>query len=227
MAGERPGGWNDERIARELEAWFAHHAFACWPTYRAFAADGHKRLHAAVMRAGGPERWALELGVPVVAHRGGPGLTEDEVDVALRALLRAHRPERFPTLDWVGRHGPPGLAAAVRRTGGSVHWAHRLNVPAPKHARWSDELIESELRRLFPQHTRWPTRRDFEVAGATGLRRAVYAGRGSSWWAQRLGLSTEALRPRRRTGDSPLVPGPGRSQRLRDHSHAGTPLHAT
>lgn len=194
--GSEHRAWDDDRVARELEAWFARRAFECWPTYKTFARDGHKVLYSAVIDSGGPERWAPELGVPYIPHRSGGGLTVDETRAALRQLLREHHPVRFPTLVWLNRHGPPGLAA-VSRTGGATHWAAVLNMPPPPPARWTDELIEAELRRICRDATRWPSRADFQAAGATGLLVAIYAGHGSRWWAQRLGLSTEGLRARR------------------------------
>jgi hypothetical protein len=188
--------WTDDRISRALEAWFADRAFDEWPTYQTFVRDGHKRLHAQLMRAGGPQRWAVELGVPLRDHRPGGALRDDEILPALHALLREHRPDRFPASAWLTRHGPRGLAAAVKRTGGATRWARTLNMPPPQ-VRWTDDRIEAELRRLFGQSTRWPSRAEFRAAHATGLLRAVYTGRGSRWWAKRLGLSTEHLRARR------------------------------
>jgi len=88
--------WTEERVARELEAWFARRCFDVWPTYRTFVRDGHKRLHAELMRRGGPQRWAGELGVPVVVHPRGRRRSDDEVRAELRALLRQHWPGRFP-----------------------------------------------------------------------------------------------------------------------------------
>ena len=113
-------------------------------------------------------------------------------------MLRKHHPDRFPTLAWLKRQGPAGLAAAVVRTGGAAHWAAVLNMPAPPPARWTNELIEAGLRRICRDATRWPSRAEFQTAGATGLLRAIYAGHGSRWWAQRLVLATERLRARRR-----------------------------
>lgn len=194
--------WSEDRVARELEAWFAQRAFEERPTYATFVRDGRKRLHAALMRTGGPQRWAQELGVLLREHPPGGGLRDDEVLPTLRSLLGKHRPQRFPTISWFERHGPRGLAAAIRRTGGIAHWAAVLNMPPPPGTHWTDELIESELRRVCADATRWPSRADFEAAGAASLLRGVYAGRGSRWWAQRLGLSTEGLRARRRSQTS-------------------------
>ena len=199
-AGSQPRSWDDERIARELEAWFAERAFTRWPTYRTFTYDGRRRLYNAILDSGGPERWAYELGVPHIPNRPGPGLSDDETHAALRELLREHQPARFPTLAWLRRHGPPGLAAAVSRSGGSAHWAAVLHMPPPPPARWTDALIEAELRRICGDATRWPSRAEFQAAGAIGLLRAVYAGHGSRWWAERLGLSDAGLRARRHSG---------------------------
>jgi len=190
--------WNEARVAREFEAWFAERNFDRWPTYRTFVRDGHKRLYTAILDSGGAERWAAELGVPHTPHKTGGGLSYDETLAALRQLLRTHHPTRFPTLAWLERHGPSGLAAAVTRTGGGAHWASLLNMPPPAPARWTDERIEAELRRICHNFERWPTRDEFRAAGAQGLLRAVYSGHGSRWWAQRLGLSTHTLRIRRR-----------------------------
>lgn len=157
------GEWSESRVARELEAWFAQRAFDRWPTYRTFVRDGHKRLHAAVVRTGDAERWAADLGVPVRPRHRGAALSDDEVGDALRQLLRAHRPARFPTAACLKRHGPPGLAAAVRRTGGGAHWARVLNMPGPQPARWTDELIEAELRRVCADTAGWAGRRTTSV----------------------------------------------------------------
>jgi hypothetical protein len=75
-------------------------------------------------------------------------------------------------------------------------------MPAPQPARWTDELIEAELRRVCAGKTHWPSRAEFVRTGATGVLRAVYAGRGSRWWADKLGVSTDQLRPRRSAGAS-------------------------
>lgn len=123
--------WTEERVARELETWFARRAFEAWPAYREFRADGRKRLYSELMRTGGPARWAPELGVPTIKWRPGGGIREPEIHAQLRALMRAQGPVRFPGLAWLARHGPPGLAATVKRTGGSADWARELGMPPP------------------------------------------------------------------------------------------------
>ena len=190
--------WTEERVARELEAWFARRCFDAWPTYRTFVRDRHKGLHAELMRRGGPDRWADELGVPVVAHPRGRRRSDDEVRAELRALLRQHRPGRFPTQAWLREHGPAGLASAVSSSGGTQRWARELGMAPAKRVHWSDEDVERELRRLSASTRRWPTRSEFEQAELGGLLSVVYRGRGAGWWAARLGLDAGHLRRRRR-----------------------------
>jgi len=188
----------EQQVARELEAWFAQRSFDYWPTYRTFVRDGHRGLYQALQRFGGPARWAAELGVPVIAHRRGAGFADAEVQGVLRNLLRDHPPARFPTRAWLRRNGPPGLAAAVQRSGGTAHWAGMLRMPAPPPAVWTDERIEAELRRVCAGATRWPSKAEFEHAGALGVLGAIYRGHGTHWWAQRIGLQADGLRPRRK-----------------------------
>lgn len=128
------------------------------------------------------------------------------IEAELRHLLRKHRPLRFPTAAWLARNAPAGLAAAIKRTGGGAHWARVLNMPPPQPARWTDELLEAELRRVCAGSTCWPTRAEFASARATGAERAVYAGHGSRWSANRLGLSAKHLRTRRGHGTSSASP---------------------
>jgi len=189
--------WTEERVARELEAWFAQRAFEQWPTYNTFRRAGRKRLYAELTRYGGPQRWAVELGVPFIRHPPGARRSHDQIRAELRALLREHRPQRFPSGRWIEQHGPPGLAASVTRTGGGGHWAVLLNMPPPKPARWTDDRIEAELRRVCATYGRWPTKAEFEAVHARRLLRAVYAGHGSAWWAQRLGVPAKRLQRRR------------------------------
>jgi hypothetical protein len=49
--------WKEDRVVRELEAWFAQRCFDQWPPYSAFLADGHRPLYVALMRHGGPSYW--------------------------------------------------------------------------------------------------------------------------------------------------------------------------
>jgi len=257
--------YDEERVARELEAWFAQRAFERWPTYRTFVADGRKRLYEAVLATGGSRRWAPELGVPPASPARTTPWGDAEIRAALRVLLREHRPERFPSRTWLARHGPrglaagvqrsggarrwapafgmrvappwstrwsdeeiasrlrrllaehelqrfpsgawlqqyapPGLALAIKRSGGLLHWSRELGVLAPLGTRWTDEHLDAELRAVCAGMTQWPTPREFKAAGATRVLAAVYTGHGVQWWARRLGLQADKTRPRRASAD--------------------------
>jgi hypothetical protein len=188
--------WTQDRVARELEAWFATRCFDDWPPYSAFVADRRKRLHTALMRHGGPQRWAEELGVAFIVRNRGPRRNEAEIRARLRALYRQQRFKRFPSQRWLREHGPRALAEQIKQTGGARRWARELGVPGPQPARWTDELIEAELRLLCAHRTHWPTKAEFADAGLSGLLTAVRHGHGSAWWARRLGLP-QRRRPRR------------------------------
>jgi hypothetical protein len=160
-------------------------------------ADGRRRLYVALLRHGGPEHWAQELGVAFIARRPGPQPSEADTRESLRALFREHRPKRFPSERWLREHGPRGLAEQVKASGGARHWARELGVPGPQPARWTDELIDAELRLLCAHKRMWPTKAEFADAGLSGLLEAVRRGHGSAWWARRLGLPQRRRSPTR------------------------------
>ena len=182
MVADKPprAPWSEERVERELRAWFTQQSFDRWPAYRTFAEHGRKRLHAQLVRHGGPARWAARLGVQLVDRRGGR-LPDEDILPTLLALVDEHGLTRFPTLAWLTANGPYGLAQAVRRTGGGVRWARELELKAQR-VRWTDELIEAALRDVVSELGHWPTKAEARAAGVTGVMHAVYAGHGSRWW---------------------------------------------
>jgi hypothetical protein len=88
-------------------------------------------------------------------------------------LYREQRFKRFPSERWLREHGPRGLADQIKQTGGARRWARELGVPGPQPARWTDELIEIELRLLCAHKSVWPTKAEFADAGLSGLLAAV------------------------------------------------------
>jgi hypothetical protein len=185
--------WPDDRVARELEAYFAEQAFERWPTYRTFVRDCRKRLHEA--RRTEP----LGAGARGCTHPA-PRRHAPQRRSAPRRSARAHA--RAPS----GALPDDVLVATARATRnpriGQTHRGRRALGPRTAHApsprtRWTDDLIEQELRRATAGTTDWPTRAAFDAAGTRGLRRAIYEGRGSEYWAERVGL-VMARRSRRR-----------------------------
>jgi hypothetical protein len=97
--------------------WFAQRCFDEWPRYSAFVRDRRKRLHAALMRHGGPQYWAQELGVLFIVRHPGPRRDEAEIRNSLRLLYREQRFKRFPP--------SAGYASTAR-----ADWPIRLSTPA-------------------------------------------------------------------------------------------------
>ncbi|MCA1680601.1 MAG: hypothetical protein LC777_17435 [Actinobacteria bacterium] len=197
MATAEHQRWTQNRVARELEAWFAQRCFDNWPPYSAFLRDRRRPLYVALLRHGGPQHWAQELGVAFIVRHPGPQHSQADVRERLRALYRQHRFKRFPSERWLRAHGPRGLVEQIKRSGGARHWARELGVPGPQPARWTDELIEAELVALCAHKSMWPTKAEFAQAGLCGLLAAVRRGHGSAWWAGHLGLPQRRRSPAR------------------------------
>jgi hypothetical protein len=160
-----------------------------------------------LMRHGRPQYWAEELGVVFIVRRPGPRRNEAEIRDRVRALYRQQRFKRFPSERWLREHGPRALAEQIKQTGGARHCACELGVPGPQPARWTDELIEAELRLLCLGRTFWPTKAEFADAGLSGLLPAVRRGHGSAWWARHLGLRQRQRSRHVAAHDAPLDRG--------------------
>jgi hypothetical protein len=144
------------------KAWFAKRCFEQWPLQRV-PERSTRTLYVPLLRHGGPEHWAQELGVAFIARRPCPQCSQVEIRERLRALFGEHRPKRFPFQRWLREHGPRGLAEQIKRTGGARHCARELGVPGPQPSKWTDELIDAD-------------------SGLDGLLTAVRRGHGSVWW---------------------------------------------
>lgn len=77
-------------------------------------------------------------------------------------------------------HRPRGLVEQIRRSGGARRWARELGVAGPQPAKWTDELIEAELRLLCAHTSIWPTKAEFADVRLGGLLTAVRRGHGSA-----------------------------------------------
>jgi hypothetical protein len=191
--------WSEDRIRNELHRFLADRFE--WPTYREFQRNGFRRLRDAVTQAGGAERWAQELGVRFVRHPPGyaPVWTDDRIYQDLRSYLSGR--SFWPSREEFERDGLAALRNAVNRTGGPDRWAAEFGLPREDRLSgtrrgWTTDLIEAELDELIGNSPMWPTRREFDAAGLSGLLSAIYAREGPDYWAKRFNV-------RRRRGDSP------------------------
>jgi hypothetical protein len=142
----------------------------------------------------------------MASRRRGPTpfWTDERIVEQLREIVEDLG--RLPSMAELRGRGLGGMAKALGRKG-IAFYAGRVGLPeamgspeasAPRSRppakkrrapqKWSDEAIESELRKLVSDlGGRFPTRVDFESRGLHGLRRAV-ARKGGRAWAEKLGL---------------------------------------
>ena len=111
---------------------------------------------------------------------------------------------------WLRQHAPRGIPESVKPTGGVARWARELRMPPPPHTRWTDDLIEQELRRLTDRHDHLahPRRRSTPPAPAV-CEEPSMRGRGSDYWADRRRPCHDASgpRPSALTGTRGAYPG--------------------
>ena len=202
-------GWTEDRVRAELRDFLAGRDE--WPTYAEFARTGQRSLRDAVTHTGGAERWARRMRVRYVKRKPGyaPRWTEDRIRSELREFVAGL--EAFPTRIEFEQAARKHLRDAVARTGGPERWAREFDLPLPaRHAGirrgWTDERIETELKRFVGRRRRWPRRADFVSAGQERLLQAAYHWHGAEYWARRLGLEyvprAAAAKPRRWTDET-------------------------
>ena len=150
-------------------------------------------LRDAVLRTGGPERWAAEFGLPRPDERSGSRRiwTEERIERELRSFVG--QSQRWPSTREFVDAGETRLQAAVYALGGVAHWCER-QIQAPESTRaqreplWTDRRIAAELEEFCAGRSRWPLFREFEQAGRGVLYRAASRHGGVGRWQRRLGL---------------------------------------
>lgn len=196
--------WTEARIRHELQEFLE--GATEWPSYRDFQRSGRQHLRNQVTKCGGARLWAKRLGLAYPERKPGYATrwTEERVRAELEEFLRGW--DYWPSRLEFEAAGRKPLRDAIRRLGGPERWAAELGLPlrdlksGSKRA-WTDERIEAELHKALDGRDSWPGRRELERIGPFGLASAVAHGRGTAYWARRLGfkLPQRAPRPRRRT----------------------------
>ena len=160
-----------------------------------------KTLRDAVTRAGGAKRWARKMGVGFVRHPPGyaPIWTDERVRRELGEYLAGHT--AWPSRAEFEDDGLTALRNAVNRTGGPDRWAAEFGLPRQNRRSgirrgWTPDAIEATLNEFIGESDMWPTRREFDRAGLSGLLSAIYSGEGPDYWARR-------FKVRRHRGPSP------------------------
>jgi hypothetical protein len=161
--------------------------------HRAFQRAGRQKLRDQVTDSGGPRLWAKRLGCPYPERKPGcaPRWTDQRVRAELEQLLRGW--DCWPSRLEFEAAGHKALRDAVRRLEGSARWAAEFRLPlqnlkSGSNLVWTDERIEAQLRSVLDGRDAWPTRRQLELVGRSGLAIAVAQYGGSAYWARRLGF---------------------------------------
>jgi hypothetical protein len=194
----RPGyavRWTEERVRSDLQGFLRGRDV--WPSRLEFERAGKKPLRDAVLRTGGPRRWAREFRLPVPNQRSGSTRiwTDERIERDLRRFLRGR--SEWPTGSEFKAAGLGSLATAVYIYGGAERWAQRMGVrkPAregpPTRRRWTDAQIREELRAFCGRRTSWPRYREFVAAGRGPLYRAASMRGGVELWKRELGYSSK------------------------------------
>ncbi len=195
--------WTEARVRQEFIEFLGDAQE--WPSYREFRNAGRGALRAAVTRCGGAPLWAQRLNLAYPTRRPGraPYWDEERIYAAREEFLRGHTV--WPSRQTFEMSGCKPLGDAIRRHGGAARWAAAFELELPdlrsgSSLAWTEERIESELRRVIGQGTCWPSR--WELLQATsGLASAVSRSGGVLYWCDRLGPT----RPPREIRSGPRV----------------------
>lgn len=199
VSSQRPPrpAWSDERLTRELALFIGNRRD--WPRYSEFAAGHRIDLYKAVARHGGPEMWALRLGLHYPPSRGAAHTywTPMRIRDRLDPLLCGRR--QWPTDAEFAAAGEARLLVAIRRHGGVERWRAEFNVapsvrdngsPTGRPRVWTEATITAALSPLVHRVGHWPTGNEFRAAGLSPLLSAVQRYGGSAHWRGRFAVSS-------------------------------------
>jgi hypothetical protein len=201
---ERRGGlppWTKERVRLELAPLLAGREH--FPSATEVRQGAGNALWRAILRTGGPDRWAAEFGLPRANRRAGSqrSWTDERIERELRRFL-ANRDE-WPSAGEFNDANLASLFTAIYTYGGVELWAARMNVslrPPRNSGRprryWTAERIRTQLTSFCAERENWPRVQEFQTAGLIRLYWAASRHGGVAYWSRELGLSSE--RPHRR-----------------------------
>jgi hypothetical protein len=163
--------WTVEAAEREVRRLVTIRGLARYPTPKEFRDAGMSGMfHMITSRFGGHKAFATRLGLASPRNEW----TGERVDAAIvRLVAELGRVSRYPTEREMRRCGPSGLVGAACRFGGNRARAARLGLVL--RPRWDPETAAAAVSDLAERLSldRYPTRRQFEEARATGLFHAI------------------------------------------------------
>jgi hypothetical protein len=190
--------WSIAKLDRELRAFLD--ARDRWPNFAEFQAAGLVLLWEQVQQHGGSLRWAGRCRIPFVApDRAGQVWTDELIRARLAPFLAGKK--EWPSFQEFKAAGHGLLRRAVSAMGGPVRWAELMGVTVPPgrvtHTRWTYPRILEEVEKLAAGDGQFPTCRQFQEAGLSGLDKAIYTRRLSNQIAADLGIRPRARRRQR------------------------------
>jgi hypothetical protein len=212
--GDRPGGgvrrWTEPQIRATLTGFLRGRS--TWPSWPEFNAAGLHAFREALRHYGGPERWAVEMGVtlepPARPFRPAksrktttpasdwPLWSDERIQQELQAFL-AGRPD-WPRHREFVEGGRKRLYTAILQHGGTERWATRMRVrrvahPGGSGRLWTDDRIRDALAAFLEGRTHWPASTEFNAAGQQRLLAAIRRHGGTAHWTK-----VTAIKPRLR-----------------------------
>jgi DNA invertase Pin-like site-specific DNA recombinase len=181
--------WPEQQVRAALEPFLAGRGN--WPTFPEFQAAGLGLVHRQIELLGGARLWARHYGLPrePLPHRLG-AWSNERIRRELTHFLAGR--SDWPTKYEFDAAGKVTLRRALDGFGGQERWAGEFGLQIPRQRRrlhsWTDEQIETELRRFTAGTERWPTRREFEEAGLRSLYNATMCRGARNPLAKKLGL---------------------------------------
>jgi hypothetical protein len=165
-----------------------------WPAYREFAEGGRARLHAQVLRYGGPYYWAHRLGCEI--PREFVQWRDELIRDALAPLLVGRA--NWPSAEEFERAGMAAVRRAVQANGGCRHWAGQFGIEygATRRIEWTREHVAKELRCFTAGRSEFPPKSEFFAGGRKSLYSAMIRQGGVRYWRARLKLSSPGGRAR-------------------------------
>jgi DNA invertase Pin-like site-specific DNA recombinase len=144
----RPPQWSKTRIREALRTFLAGRA--AWPPPEEFTSTGYGVVYAQVIRTGGPEHWAMQLGVsPPKPRQGIRAWNRELAERTLRNFTRGRK--SFPTQSQFGENGYKSLYAWLQKHGGMPYWAAELDLPRTQRSIKAEQRMRRHWARRDPR----------------------------------------------------------------------------
>jgi hypothetical protein len=137
------------------------------------------------------EGWAEEMGLPykdedIATKLQRSHWTEEEIRNVLEPLCLGRK--TFPTKDEFELAGLLGLYTYLHNRNSLHEWADEMSLYRAKRPRWTDEVIEAELKKICRGRNNFPRGEDFRQAGIYAMYSKMMTSGRLSEWQEKMGL---------------------------------------